>query len=156
MLTLFHYDSVRGEFTWLLPTANRVKVDDQAGCLNTHGRVTITFLGKTFFRSHLVWLMETGLLPPASLEIDHKDRTRSNDAPSNLRLATSSQNKANSTRTGELNATGHKNIYKKGPRRLIVRVIHSNRRVEKVFYCIEDAVEFRNQAVKELHGEFLG
>jgi hypothetical protein len=153
VLKHFEYDRSAGALIWKLPTSMRVHEGDSAGCLNGHGRVVISFLGKGFFRAHLVWLLENGALPPDGLEVDHRDRDRKNDRIGNLRLATASQNRANSSRSSANNATRHKNIYMKG-KKLIVRVIGAGRSVQKSFYTLEEAIRFRNIAVKEIHGEF--
>jgi len=64
-----------------------------------------------YVKSHrFAWFMITGEVPLGTLQIDHKDRDRSNNKHSNLRLATIAQNRVNSTHKGvsfKSEAKGH-------------------------------------------------
>jgi hypothetical protein len=68
-------------------------------------------IGKRLFKVHrIVYALAYGALPER--EIDHRDGNRANNRPSNLREATSTQNKLNSRGWGRL---GIKGVYRKGP-----------------------------------------
>lgn len=55
---------------------------------------------------HIVWFLTHGVWP---IEIDHKDRVRTNNAPTNLRVVDRSTNNLN-TKVRKDNTTGYKGI----------------------------------------------
>ncbi len=65
---------------------------------------------KDYFEHNLVWFVTTGEWPAAGLEVDHRDRCKTNNHPDNLRLATRAQNIANAG-LGRNNRTGVKGVY---------------------------------------------
>jgi hypothetical protein len=96
-----HYNPDTGDFVWLPKDPSLTKnrqwngqyAGKIAGCICKDGYRILT-LDYVYQRGHqLAWLYMTGEWPPS--EIDHKDRDRSNNRWSNLRLATTSQNQAN-------------------------------------------------------------
>lgn len=73
-----------------------------------HGYIKITVAPFGGIYAHrLAWLYVTGAMPTA--EVDHIDRDRANNAWSNLRLATRSQNQAN-TSLRRNNTSGYKGV----------------------------------------------
>lgn len=97
---VLHYDPITGIFTWL-KASSRNKIGDIAGTLREDGYIRIQVDGVRLYASHWAWLYMTGKLPED--EVDHEDRNRANNAWSNLRPATKSQNCANRRRkTGGL------------------------------------------------------
>lgn len=93
---LLHYDPETGVFTWLPGKGGKGRplVPRQAGGIDTQGYRRIWIDGHFYRASHIAWLYMTGEFPPR--QIDHTDRDRSNEIWGNLRLATQSENKANS------------------------------------------------------------
>lgn len=100
---LVHYDPVSGLFRWV--TASRF--GQPAGRPN-NGYMRLS-LGKwgTMYAHRLAWLYMTGEMPEK--HVDHIDCERSNNAWSNLRLATPDQNRANTRRT-KRNTAGAKGV----------------------------------------------
>lgn len=74
-------------------------------------RVNLTLSGKKAVRTvhRLVWLAFKGTIPPEK-QIDHIDRDKLNNALSNLRLVSITQNKLNSSRYKN-SSSGHKGVY---------------------------------------------
>lgn len=106
---LLHYNPITGEFTWINSQSHSVKNGRTAGCKQSEGYLQICVDRTTYLAHRLVWLYEFGVWP--TLEIDHKDRNRTNNSFSNLRPATSSQNKANSAMHKD-NASGYKGVHR--------------------------------------------
>lgn len=95
---LLDYDPVTGVFRWRVDRY-RVQRGDFAGCVDSHGRNVIRLMQRNYRAYRLAWLWMTGSWPTD--EIDHRDLNSSNDAWSNLRQATGSQNKANRAPKGQ-------------------------------------------------------
>lgn len=91
---LLHYDLETGEWTWLNPPNHNTRLlGCVAGNVRADGYRTIRIDGCGYYAHRLAFLYVTGIWP--SEEVDHKDRNPYNCAWSNLREATSSQNKYN-------------------------------------------------------------
>jgi hypothetical protein len=105
---LLAYDENTGVFSWLTPTSNRVKIGDKATCRDRFGYVVIRLDGVMYKAHRLAWLYYYGEDPPTF--IDHIDMDKTNNKIANLRLATKSQNQAN-TRARRDNALGVKGVY---------------------------------------------
>lgn len=103
---LLSYDPGTGLWTWLV-TRGGALAGDIAGCKEGRGYIEIGIDGQSYKSSRLAWLWMTGAWP--SDLIDHEDRNRTNDRWSNLRLATNSQNTANSS-VRSSNSTGFKGV----------------------------------------------
>jgi hypothetical protein len=92
---LLHYDPATGVWTWLVDRPGKgAKVGDHPAHLEGSGYLQFSVDGRNYRSCRLAWLYMTGEWPPS--QIDHEDRNRTNDRWTNLRLATHSQNKANS------------------------------------------------------------
>ncbi len=102
---LEHFKCLQSFRAWNTKYANM-----EAGCFEkkkTGIRCVINFNGVTIYRYHVVWALNHGEWAPG--EIDHEDRDSSHDHIDNLRLATSSQNHANS-RIRSNNTSGYKGV----------------------------------------------
>jgi hypothetical protein len=90
------YDQATGIFTWRQPTKYHPRLAGQrAGCDST-GYVLIRIGTKKMKAHRLAWLYVYGEWPSAM--IDHIEGNPTNNAISNLRLATMAQNLANARR----------------------------------------------------------
>lgn len=91
---LLNYDPVTGVFVWKVNRRGGAFAGDRAGRVRRDGYVEIRVdLG--FYQAHrLAWILIYGEIPD-SMEVDHKNRIKSDNSISNLRLATGKQNKEN-------------------------------------------------------------
>lgn len=88
-----HYSHETGMFIW-----KSSKFGPKEGAVaggNNHGYVRIKIDGVDYLAHRLAWLYVYGKFPP---RIDHADTNRANNSIGNLRIATQSQNIANSVR----------------------------------------------------------
>ena len=91
---ILDYDETTGIFIWKQKLSRRQNVGDTAGYHDKRGYLTIKIKGSLFRGHRLAYYMSTGI-DPGNLGIDHKDRDKSNNRISNLRLATQSLNGLN-------------------------------------------------------------
>ena len=91
---LLHYDPDIGIWTWIKVNKHNKEHDGKpAGNRRADGYLRIRIGGHLFYASRLACLYMTGKFPEE--EMDHEDRDPGNDKWTNLREATSSQNKFN-------------------------------------------------------------
>jgi hypothetical protein len=102
------YDPLTGEFTWLKPTAHRVKVGDTAGYIHSRGYVHINYKAKPYKAHRLAWVLHYGLLP--KYKIDHINEIKHDNRISNLRLDIHRQNKQNVTIPSKSNTSGYTGV----------------------------------------------
>jgi len=103
--TLLQYAPESGEFIWLKPTSKAVRAGDKAGYRRDY--VFIRIYGQLFRAHHLAWLYVYGKWP--TMNVDHIDRDGCNNAISNLRLVTQSQNLFNTPLRPD-NTSGHRGV----------------------------------------------
>ena len=89
---LYEYLEYRDGHLWWIKYKKGVRVGKRFGTVNSSGYVVGGFFGKLYYEHHLIWLWHYKTWP---LELDHKDTKRGNNEISNLREATSQQNKFN-------------------------------------------------------------
>ena len=94
---LFEYDAETGGLRWRdidgRPNSHKGK-DAGTPCSNGYRMVTVN---RVHYRVHrIAWVYVNGDMPDQDLEIDHVNGDRADNRISNLRLATKSQNMANS------------------------------------------------------------
>lgn len=146
-----HYDPVTGVFTRLVARCNKIDVGDVAGTVMPNGRRQISVLHKTYLAHRLAWLYMTGDWPPG--ELDHRDLDGDHNWWSNLRLATRTQNQAN-TRARKHNQLGLKNVVKRG-NRFRLRVTIDGKRVNVGQYgSIEEACAVHAELALKHNGEY--
>lgn len=90
---VLRYNKRTGIFTRLIALKKNL-IGQPAGYSHGDGYIAISVDGKKYLAHRLAWFYITNKWPPN--EIDHKNRNRSDNRWSNLRLATHSQNQANS------------------------------------------------------------
>ena len=96
MKSLLDYNPETGVFTWKVGRRGRAKQGTIAGTTHTAGHRIITVEGKRYYAHRLAWFFYYGEWPKGHL--DHKDRDPANNAISNLRECTFSENRQNSTK----------------------------------------------------------
>lgn len=87
---LAHYDMDNGIFTWK-KRRRGVKTGKPLGTCNGNGYLRITVLGRSYYAHRLAWLYVYDEWPEN--EIDHINAIKSDNRISNLRKATSKENK---------------------------------------------------------------
>ena len=125
----------------------------RAGTLRPDGRIAIRLNCVGHLASRLAWLYVTGSWPTS--EVDHRDCIKSNDRWDNLRLATTSQNGAN-THKRRNNTSGYKGVtwarrQKKWQAQIAVRGKHL---YLGQFDSAKAAADAYATAASQYHGEF--
>lgn len=87
---LMDYSPETGEFTWKVQRSGTVGKGTQAGSIKDTGYRVVSVLGHKVLEHRLAYLWMTGALP--TIDVDHIDGCRSNNAWANLRLLTHAQN----------------------------------------------------------------
>lgn len=87
-------------------------------------------------------------------EIDHIDRNRGNSDVRNLRLCTSSQNKANSKKRKNRSSKYKGVSYLPERKKWLSQIKFCNKKISKKFSNEKDAALFYNENAKKLFGEF--
>ena len=127
----------------------------EAGAARKDGRWVVKVGGRggpVYLRYRVVWAIEQGCWPVG--EIDHIDCDASNDNLSNLRFATSSQNKAN-VRARRTNQTGLKGVMPYRHDRFTAQICIAGRSVHLgVFESAQQAHEAYATAALKEYGEF--
>lgn len=150
---VLNYDPTTGAFTWLVRTSSRIHVGDIAGRADPLGYRKIRVDGREYLAHRLAFLFMTGDWPAD--EIDHRDGEPSNNAWTNLREATRSQNTAN-TRLRK-NKTLPKGVsFRASSGRYIAQiVIHRETKYLGSFATPEDAHRAYLHAARLFHGDFM-
>lgn len=105
--SLLSYDPETGNFIWLINASSNARIGDIAGHLRKRDGYTLIRINEKGYQAHrLAWFYVHGVWPAL---IDHKDRNKSNNALSNLREATTSQNAMNAKATC-LNTSGYRGV----------------------------------------------
>lgn len=153
---LLDYDADTGIFTWKISTSNRVCVGSRAGCLHKASGYIVIRVNKRLYKAHrLAWLFVYKEWPT---EIDHRSGNKQDNRISNLRIATHSQNMANS-RIRVDNSSGYKGVYRQNyPKRGIVYTAFIQTNGKNLylgtFETAQYAAAIRNWAATMLHNEF--
>ena len=99
-----HFKTAKAHAIHITRNANK-----PAGCLEHRGYWLIGLNRKVFLAHRLVVAIRDGVFPDK--EIDHIDRNKSNNKPSNLRLVTRSENIVNAHPLTSRSSTGVRNVY---------------------------------------------
>jgi hypothetical protein len=146
---LLHYDPDTGNWTWLVdrkppgPKKGSIASHRPAGCYKQ-----VLLDGVRYCLHVLAWFYMTGKWPV--YDVDHRDRNKSNDAWSNLREGTRSQNSGNKT----LSRNNRLGI--KGVRQIADKKYEARCRGEQVGYFDTpgEAGEAYRRRAEEVFGEF--
>ena len=128
------------------------------------GSLMVTNRGKSYFNIRInqkryllhrvVYALTTGS-DPADMEIDHIDGNGLNNDPSNLRLATRTNN-CHNQKISKSNSSGAKGVYWCKKTMKWHSRIKTNKKNLNLghFACLSEAAAAYEKAAKELHGEF--
>lgn len=145
------YNPDTGIFTWLPRTRLKKSLWNQpAGTYDNLGYLRIKVEMVQYLAHRLAFLYMTGDFPEG--KIDHKDNNPTNCKWDNLREATNSQNTMNS-KTRSDNTLGMKNIRIMGSS-YQVRIGKNGKSYSKTVPTLEEAIEWRDNKLQELHGDF--
>ena len=149
---MLDYNPSTGEFVAARNSGNR-RVGDRAGNVRSDGYTTISVDGVQYLAHRLAWLVCHGSWPDG--DIDHINGDAADNRIANIRVATPSQNLANSKRSRR-NRSGHKGVhYDSHYRRWYATMRLKGKYVFVGSYLSkEDAVAARSKAGRDLHGEF--
>ena len=103
---LFKYEPKTGKLIRRISVASNAKAGFVVGCLSKNGYLTVGIRSVNYFVHRIIWLMMTG---DWAETVDHKNLIKTDNTWKNLRLATYSQNNANTCLRID-NTSGHKGI----------------------------------------------
>jgi hypothetical protein len=132
-----------------------VRAGDQAGNENKSHPCPyrqIQIGPKNFRASRLIWFYMTGEWPEK--EIDHRDRNELNDTWTNLRLATSTQNKINQRLRCD-NKTGFRGVHRHGRKFCARANIDRKYKHLGMFDTAEEAYAHYKKVTSVVHGEYV-
>jgi hypothetical protein len=147
------YDPNSGIGTWLVDRSSNAKAGAIAG-FKSRDYVRIAYKQKNYLAHRMFWFLHTGC-DPGQLCIDHIDENKLNNKFSNLRLATSSQNGFNITKT-KSNTSGHRGVswHKKFQKYQAYIDFKGQCFYLGLHETFEQAVATRQAKELELYGEF--
>ena len=128
-------------------------IGKEAGTLRDNGYYQVHIDGKFYRRSHIIWYLYCGYLPPQ--EIDHINRDPSDDRIENLRLSSSSMNKANQKKRSD-NKSGHRGVHFRQDRnKWVAQIAYDSKRVTLGTYdSIDEAITAYQEASLKYHREY--
>lgn len=107
---LLDFDPSAGVFRWRINRGGKALAGTVAGTPNHAGHVRIRIGKRKIPAGRLAWLFSRGDWPPEGLDIDHINGDPADNRPSNLRLATRSQNSHNA-KLSKTNRSGFKGVH---------------------------------------------
>ena len=144
---LLHYNPDTGIFTWLVDRGRLAKKGDESGCTKSDGYIRIRLDGAGYYAHRLAFLYMEGDIPQ---EIDHIDRSRSNNSWGNLARTSRSRNMLNaglypSNKSGAKGVSAHKDGG------FVANItVDKKRKYLGKFKTKEEAIQARSDAEKEL------
>jgi len=149
------FEYKEGNLYWKTKAARCIKIGDEVGYLGIDGYVVLT-LNKLKYKMHrIIWVYHYHTIS-SNLQIDHIDGNKANNSIENLRLATSSQNKANSKRAY---ANSKSNIlgvfWCKKRNKWRARITKNNKKIHLGYFLNQDdAIAARKAGELQYFGEF--
>lgn len=149
---LLHYDPDTGVFTRISSRLSTC-VNKPAGGINYDGYRRIYIDGKSYFAQRLAFLYVHGSW--SSFQMDHINGKRDDNRMSNLREATSSENKHNQVLSRK-NKSGVKGVgWHRSAKKWQARVMLNGKdKYLGLFKNIEDAAAAAREARNKFHGKF--
>lgn len=149
LLELLNYCFLTGLFTRKVALSPRNKIGDVAGNL-TKGYIELSVDGKRYRAHNLAWFYVNKSWPKT--ELDHVDLNKANNAISNLREATHSQNGANNGL--RKNSLGMKGVTAYGEKFKSAIMVNRRRIHLGVFDTMQEAAEKYDEAAMHYFAEF--
>lgn len=103
--SIFTFDIENGRLIRIKSTQGRI---DRENFRADYRYVSID--GTQYFEHRLIWMLANRQHIPSGMDVDHINRDKLDNRPDNLRLATTSQNRANITLQRN-NSTGFKGVF---------------------------------------------
>lgn len=147
---ILRYSPKSGKLFWLV-SRGRVVAGQEAGHKTANGYVVVNVGGRSHKGHRIAWALMTGEWPTE--RIDHKDRNGQNNRWSNLRLASHSQNIANSRRRRD-NTSGIRGVYSFQGKWMVIITHEGVRYYLGLFKKKRDAAQARRAAAQKLYGQF--
>ncbi|ATW58107.1 HNH homing endonuclease [Pseudomonas phage inbricus] len=148
---LFSYDPASGRLTFLVNMPPRGIAGEEAGWINKRGYRRVSIGGWEYPAHHVIWLLMTGSWP--TIDVDHRNRVRSDNTWSNLRQATRSNNLMNQG-VKHNNRSGYRGVNSRGNSHVVVFREHGKTiRLGPFSTTLEAALEYDREIVKR-RGEF--
>lgn len=158
VIACLDYNQETGRFIWKMrkdtrPEWNTRHAGKSAGCLRNDGYLSISIFNRRYLAHRLAWFIVYGFWPAAF--IDHKNQNKSDNRISNLRIATDTQNKANSKKP-KRNTSGFKGVgYLAHTQKWRARIKRYGTEVSLGHYdTAEEAHRAYREAAVAIHGEF--
>lgn len=150
---LLHYDPETGITTRRVATSPRAPKGGVVGDLDGRGYLRVRLDSKRYSLHRVIWLYMTGEWPKG--EVDHKNRTRTDNRWANLRDATVAQNRHNSCAHANT-AHGLKGVdYHKANKRWRARITSEGRNMLLGYFkTAEEAHAAYADAAQRFNGEF--
>jgi len=147
------YDPETGVFLWLVAPNRRFRVGTRAGGIYRVGYRYINLFRRAYLEHRLVWLYVHGEWPVS--DIDHINRDPLDNRLANLRVATRSENNAN-TGLRRNNTSGFKGVsfHKKAGRWQARMTVNGRGRSLGLYATPEAAHAAYAAAAQTVHGEF--
>ena len=125
-----------------------------AGTPHSTGYIQITVNGKLYLAHCIIWEIHNVPIPHDKI-LDHKNRIRTDNNITNLRLVMYSQNQKNRSKNKN-NTSGYSGVYWDATRKLWVAEIKINKKTlhKTRFYDLNDAISFR-KSLEELYGFYV-
>lgn len=143
------YDSATGVFTWLVQLSNKGPVGAIAGSSDKNGYVNIGIDGRDYKAHRLAWLWMLGVWP--ATDIDHRNRTPSDNRWDNLRTLAHAVNTQNVRKARSNNGTGLLGVSRSGTRFKAQIMLNGKQRNLGRYSTAEAAHEVYLSAKQKLH-----
>lgn len=147
---LLAYDDDTGVLSWKVARSN-VRAGTPVKNITTHGYLSVRIDRRRVQAHQVAWLLYYGEWP--TRQIDHQDGDKTNNRISNLRLATYSQNAANSKLRAD-NTTGLKGVGRREAKFAAFIQVRGKQRYLGSFHSKERAAAAYAAAAKAAFGEF--